>query len=218
MRDAYIENNKMKRQAWLILPVALIIIGVIVLFGDRDEENLPQAKIINSSPQSMLLELPVITSVETPDESAIQNLNWQAQEVSPPEKARQQVLQSLKEFSADFKLLRPQLEIWAKPGSTTNQKLARRMGQVLAQNNLGSVNQNLSPPDAAKMIDRGVLLVTAKDNILLAKRLIAAFNPYLSGRVRVLYDHQITPQSMQLYFFGSPYFSDVGQATFDNQF
>ncbi len=218
MRDAYIENNKMKRQAWLILPVALIIIGVIVLFGDRDEENLPQAKIINSSPQSMLLELPVITSVETPDESAIQNLNWQAQEVSPPEKARQQVLQSLKEFSADFKLLRPQLEIWAKPGSTTNQKLARRMGQVLAQNNLGGVNQNLSPPDAAKMIDRGVLLVTAKDNILLAKRLIAAFNPYLSGRVKVFYDHQITPQSMQLYFFGSPYFSDVGQATFDNQF
>jgi hypothetical protein len=69
VNDAYVEHNKMKRQAWLTLPLALIVIGLIVLFGDYDRGKLAQPEVLASSPQGRVLELPVFSS--TPE------VNWQ---------------------------------------------------------------------------------------------------------------------------------------------
>ncbi len=206
VNDAYVEHNKTKRQAWLILPLALIVIGLIVLFGDYDRGTLPQPEVLASSPQGMLLELPVA--------SATPEVNWQTEWAPSSNDARQQVLQSLSEYAANFKQLRTLLEVWAEPGSAEREKLAQRLGKALAHYNLGRVNQAVIPPAALAMLDSGALLVCAEEDRELAMRMLAALTPYLGGKVTVRFTPELTAQSMRLYLFGTPYFSDLGQAKF----
>lgn len=206
VNDAYVEHNKTKRQAWLILPLALIIIGIIVLFGDYDRGTLPQPKILASSPQGMLLELPVVST--TPE------VSWQTEWAPSSDDARRQVLQSLSEYAANFKQLRTQLEVWAEPGSVEREDLAQRLGKALAHYNLGRANQAVVLPAALTMLDSGALLVCAEEDRELAMRMLAALTPYLGGKVSVRFAPEVAAQSMRLYLFGTPYFSDMGQAKF----
>lgn len=206
VNDAYVEHNKMKRQAWLILPLALIVIGLIVLFGDYDRGKLPQPEVLASSPQGRLLELPVVST--TPE------VNWQTEWAPGSDDARRQVLQSLSEYAANFKQLRTLMDVWAEPGSDEREKLAQRLGKALAHYNLGRVNQAVIPPAALAMLDSGALLVCAEEDLELAMRMLAALTPYLGGKVTVRFTPELAAQSMRLYLFGTPYFSDLGQAKF----
>jgi hypothetical protein len=206
VNDAYVEHNKMKRQAWLTLPLALIVIGLIVLFGDYDRGKLAQPEVLASSPQGRVLELPVFSS--TPE------VNWQTEWAPGSDGGRRQVLQSLSEYAANFKQLRTLLEVWAEPGSGEREKLAQRLGSALAHYNLGRVNQAVIPPAALAVLDSGALLVCAEEDLELAMRMLAALTPYLGGKVTVRFTPELAAQSMHLYLFGTPYFSDLGQAKF----
>lgn len=206
VNDAYIEHNKTKRQAWLILPLALIVIGLITLFGDYDRGILPQPKVLASSPQGMLLELPLV--------STNSKVNWQTEWGPSSGNARQQVLQSLSEYAADFQQLRTLLEVWAEPGLAEREGLAQRLGEALAHYNLGGVNQAIIPPPALAVLDSGALLVCAEEDRELALRLLAALTPYLGGKVTVRFNSEFGAQSLRLYLFGTPYFNDLGQAKF----
>ena len=127
---------------------------------------------------------------------------------------RQQVLQSLGEYAADFKQLRTQLKVWAEPGSTERNKLVQRMGNALARYSLGGVIQeaNLS----FTRPDEGVLMICAAADKDLALRILAALSPFISGKVSIHFDTDLAAQSMHLYLFGVPYFNNQGQANFDH--
>lgn len=206
VNDAYVEHNKTKKQAWLVLPLALIVIGLIALFGDYDSGKLSEPKVLASSPQGLLLELPVVSNAP--------EMDWQAEWAPSSDGARRQVLQSLSEYAADFKQLRTLLEVWAEPGAAEREKLAQRLGKALAHYNLGRVNQTVVPPAALAMLDSGALLVCAEEDRELAMRMLAALTPYLGGQVTVHFTSEFAAQSMRLYLFGTPSFSDLGQAKF----
>jgi hypothetical protein len=206
VNDAYIEHNKTKRQAWLLVPILLVIILLIALFGDRDNIKNGQPTVLESTPLGMLVELPLVTTTA-------KALNWQTQWNPSLKMPRQQVLQSLSEYAADFKQLRTQLQVWAEPGSKERNKLVQRMGNALARYSLGGVMQEANP--AFTRPDKGVLLICAADDKNLALGILAALTPYLSGKVSIHFDTDLTAQSMQLYLFGVPYFNDQGQASFD---
>ena len=209
VNDAYIEHNKTKRQAWWLVPILLVIILFIALFGDRDNDKLLQPKILESSPAGMLLELPDVSTSQTAD--------WKTQWNPALKMPRQQVLQSLSEYVADYKQLRTQVEVWAEPGSTERDKLVQRMGNALARYSLGGVNQEAKPEDSPVFtkLEKGILLICSKADKELALRILAAFTPYLSGKVSVRFDTEIAAQSIRLYLFGTPYFNDQGQVKFD---
>ncbi|RLQ20154.1 hypothetical protein DWB85_19190 [Seongchinamella sediminis] len=184
----------------------MIVIGLIVLFGDYDRGKLPQPKVLASSPEGILFELPVVST--TPD------VNWKTDWAPGSDDARRQVLQSLSEYTANFKQLRTLLDVWAEPGSDEREKLAQRLGKALAHYNLGRVNQAVIPPAALAMLDSGALLVCAEEDLELAMRMLAALTPYLGGKVTVRFTPELAAQSMRLYLFGTSYFSDLGQAKF----
>ena len=211
-KDSYIEHNKTKKQAWLIIPLGLIIIGTILFFGDYNNDTQP-SNTLETSPQELLLELPLLPTNRP--------ANWTAEWTPTSAAIRQQVLQSLSQYAADFKQLRPQLDIWAEPGSATLEKLAQRIGKALAQYHLGQVNNNINPPAEKTMFktifDNGVLLVCTETDRVLAKRMLEALSPYLGGNVRVRFNSELAGQSMQLYLFGTPYFTDEGQASFSHK-
>jgi hypothetical protein len=206
VNDAYIEHNKMKRQAWLILPLGLMIIGLIVLFGDYDHGKLPQPKIIASSSQGVQLELPTI--------STNSKLNLKVEWAPSSGDARGQVLQSLSEYAANFKQLRTLMYVWAEPGSVELKKLAQRLGKALAHYNLGRVDQSIIAPAALGMLDSGALLICAEEDRELAMHMLRALTPYLGGQIVVRFSPELAAQSMHLYLFGAPYFTDMGQAKF----
>lgn len=208
IKDAYREHNRMKKQSWLLIPIALIVIGLIVVFGNRtNNEGADPLTMVEQSTASMVLVLPVATAGGP--------VSWQTEWVPAPESARQQVLQSLNEFYTDFRQLRPQLGVWVEPGSETRNQLAARFGTALAQHSLGAVTEDAQPPPVIDKLDSGALLYCREADSVLAQRLLAALAPYLAGRVTVRYDADATAQSMRLYFFGQPYFNNQGQATFD---
>lgn len=210
INDAYVEHNKTKKQAWLIIPLALIIIGLIIVFGNHDDDGLfpnKQPSVISSSPQGMLIELPTVAVQEA--------INWQPEWLLASNLARQQVLQSLSQYAADYQQLRLRLEVWAKPGATERTKLAQRIGKALAHYDLGQVNQSANPPAAIVTGDDAVVLLCAEADRELAIRLLAALSPYLSGKVSLRFEPEIRPQTMRLYLLGTPYFNTYGQATFD---
>jgi hypothetical protein len=206
VNDAYIEHNKTKRQAWLLMPILFVIILLIALFGDRDNDQLLQPEILENSPAGMLLELAVITTTPAVD----WKLKWNPSLKMP----RQQVLQSLSEYAADFKQLRTQLEVWAEPGSTERDQLVQRIGSALERYDIGGVKQEANP--AVTQPDEGMLLICAAADKELAVRILAALTPYISGKVVMRFDSDLAAQSMQLYLFGTPYFNDLGQAKFDH--
>lgn len=217
VNDAYVENNQTKRQAWLVVPLVLIIIGLIMLFGRPGDSALPQPKILESSPQGMLIELPNVAT------DAV--VSWHAQWTPASDTTRQQVLQSLSQYAADYKQLRTLLEVRPGAGPPELEQLSQRIGAALALYNLGraipggnlAVGEPLidNLPVKLTLPDNGLLLICAEDDSELARRLLAALTPYLSGRVSVYFDTKITAQSMRLYLIGTPYFNDQGQATFD---
>jgi hypothetical protein len=206
VNDAYIEHNKTKRQAWLLVPILLVIILLIALFGDRDNTKNLQPTVLESTSVSMLVELPLAATTA-------KALNWQTQWDPSLNMPRQQVIQSLSEYAADFKQLRTQLQVWSEPGSKERGKLVQRMGSELARYSLGGVMQEANP--AFTRPDEGVLLICAAADKDLALRILAALTPYISGKVSIHFDTNLTAQSMQLYLFGVPYFNDQGQANFD---
>lgn len=205
VNDAYIEHNQTKRQAWLLVPVLLVIVLLIALFGNSDNIKKLQPTVLESTPVGMLVELPLATTTKA--------LDWQLQWDPSLQMPRQQVLQSLNKYAADFKQLRTQLQTWAEPGSTERDNLVKRMGNALARYSLGGVNQEANP--AFTRPDEGVLLICAAADKDLALRILAALTPYLSGKVSIHFATDLTAQSMQLYLFGTPYFNDQGQANFD---
>jgi hypothetical protein len=213
VNDAYIEHNKTKRLAWWLIPILLVITLIIALFGDRDNDKLLQPKIIESSSVGMLLELPDISTTQTVD--------WKTQWNPSLKMPRQQVLQSLSEYVADYKQLRTQVEVWAEPGSTERDKLVQRMSNALARYSLEGVNQEASSEERLEnnpvftKLEKGILLICSEADKELALRILAAFTPYISGKVNVRFDTEIAAQSMRLYLFGTPYFNDQGQAKFD---
>jgi ABC-type uncharacterized transport system fused permease/ATPase subunit len=205
VNDAYIEHNQTKRQAWLLVPILLVITLIIALFGDSDNIKNSQPTVLESTPEGMLVELPFAKTTEA--------LEWQTQWDPSLSMPRQQVLQSLSEYAADFKQLRTQLQVWAEPGSTERDKLVQRMSNALAQYALGGVVQEANPVFTRP--NEGVLLICAAADKDLALRILAALTPYLSGKVSIHFATDLTAQSMQLYLFGVPYFNDQGQANFD---
>lgn len=205
VNDAYIEHNKTKRQAWWLIPILLVITLLIALFGDRDNDKLLQAKVIESSSAGMLLELPDLTT----DKEGV----WHAQWNPSSDIGRQQVLQSLSEYAADYKQLRTQVEVWTEPGSAERNKLALRMGNALARYSLGGGNREIN--SAFIKPEQGVLLICLEADKELALRILAALTPYISGKVSVRFDKEVAAQSMRLYLFGTPYFNDQGQAKFE---
>jgi hypothetical protein len=205
VNDAYIEHNQTKRQAWLLVPILLVITLLIALFGDSDNIKKSQPTVLESTPEGMLVELPFATTTKA--------LDWQTQWDPSLNMPRQQVLQSLNEYAANFKQLRTQLQIWAEPGSTERDNLVQRMGNALARYSLGGVSQEANP--AFTRPNEGILLICAVADKDLALRILAALTPYISGKVSIHFATDLTAQSMQLYLFGVPYFNDQGQANFD---
>jgi hypothetical protein len=205
VKDAYIEHNKTKRQAWLFVPILLVIIVLIALFGNNDNIKHSQPTVLESSPVGMLVKLPFATTIKA--------IDWQVQWDPSLNMPRQQVLQSLGEYAADFKQLRTQLQVRAEPGSVEKNKLVQRIGNALARYSLGGVIQEANP--ALTRPDEGVLLICAAADKNLALRILAALTPYVSGNVSIHFDTELAAQSMQLYLFGVPYFNDQGQANFD---
>jgi hypothetical protein len=206
VNDAYIEHNKTKRQAWWLVPILLVIILLIAVFGDNDNGKHLQPEILSSSPLEILLELPLVATTQTVDWKT----KWNPSLTMP----RQQVLQSLSEYAADFKQLRTQLEVWAEPGSTERDQLVQRIGSALERYDLGGVKQGANP--AVTRPPEGMLLICAAADKELAVRMLAALTPYISGKVIMRFDTDLAAQSMQLYLFGTPYFNDQGQAKFDH--
>lgn len=195
----------MKRQAWGIIPLALIVLGLIVLFG-RDSGSPPAPHVLEESARGMTVLLPTITDEDS-------SPAWKAQWVSADKAARQQVAQSLTAVRADYKQLRPRLRVSVDPDSQRANRLAQRIGEALAHHDLGLYASEPFEP-SSPALSAGAVLYCSEPDRAMALRLLGALAPYLGGRVEVRFSASSGPQTMRLHLQGDPWFNRVGQANF----
>ena len=204
----------MSAQNKLSIPVPAVWVGLVALCllaglwysQTRQTSELPEPQIVSTSAQGQHLQMPSQASGQ-----------WQQELVPAQSGLRQQVLERLSVVSARYQQLRPQIGIWAEPGLPARERVARQLGDALAQYNLGKLVPDATPPAYSADLEGAVIMRCAEKDQRIARELLGALAPYLSGRVFLMFDQSASVNRMQLFLIGKPWFDPRGLATFDPQ-
>lgn len=184
----------------------LALLAALALVLSRDHEDPAEPRVLSSSGQGQHLLLP-----------AEPEGNWQADFVVASGDKRERVLQALAEVRARYKQVRPEIRVWAEPGLMSRERLALQLARSLAQLNLGQQVEGVTPPAFASELPGALVLRCRAADQKIARALLGALAPYLSGRVYLMFDESTAAHQMQLYLLGKPWFDERGLATFDPQ-
>ena len=188
---------------WLAIPV--VVIGTMVYYlANTPGETFPQPRVLDANAQGILLELPIVSAGKT--------VSWQPEWVvasAPANKAVDTLLQKLKS-QTDAAIT---IEVFAAPGSKSQEQLSQRFDKILSSHKMGSAS--IQKLEASEQEQQGVVVNCNLADYELAKKLLGALSPYLGGKVALFYDEQLPAQKITVFLYGQPYFNNQGQSTFD---
>lgn len=174
-------SRNLSPQAWLLIPLALLVGGLILFFGQTDDNA--SVRVVQSSSSGMVLSI-------GPGEGG------------PPGTAgakarRAQALANLAEFRAHYQQLSPFVSVIAIDDSAAGGAFARELGDLLAELNLG--NRVKQPPAATGGEDSAAIrLRCAPGDGSVARDLVAALSPLLRGSATITFDQSLGVADMLL--------------------
>ncbi len=190
--------------AWLVLPLAVIVTALILLFGrGNSDQNLP----------------PLIHGgVEGQDRVALQGGRSDGdgtiyRPVTPAR--REAALQRLAEFRARYRQARPFVVVSAAANSEPLDKRARDIGSALSSHGLGRYSQEIPALESSPDLSELPAIYLAPRDTRIARELLWALEPYLAGHIAVVYDGDLRTDQVRLHLRGHPRFSAEGEAIFD---
>ena len=188
--------------AWLVIPLAVVVTAIILLFGREDaDQNLPP--LVRGGGQA-------------PDQVVLEGGAGQGDidYRSVTSARREAALQRLAEFRANYRQARPFVVVSAAATSEPLDKLAREIGGALSLHELGAYRQDV--PDFKSGAGSSELpeMHLAPRDTHIARELLWALEPFLGGRISLVYDAELRIDQIQLRMQGRPWFSAEGEATF----
>lgn len=189
--------RSMSRYAWMAPAVVLLALLLVYLFGG-DQGGRVQVLAEGADYQRL--------QIGDPDDTGALQA---AAALSAA--TREHVLQNLSRFRAEYQMLGPSVTLSAAPGSANATELARRLGALLAQYNLGDFAAQETGGQPTVSADGLVLRVRPADRAI-ARELIAALAPMLAGNVTIHFDDTLPTGRMQLQVRGVSGFTPQGVA------
>lgn len=202
-----VSRQNVKHLAWGLLPLAVLVVGLIVIFGVPEDRRLSSPTITERGESYMHLQLGQAVKAD--------GMELSSQFTPLSSDRRDQLLNSLSRFRAQYKQSAPQLRVWAPPGSENAQRVARQLGTSLAQLGLGkTVRRAPGPvPDSDAPM---VLMGTEKDQNII-RQLLTALSFHLAGDMEVRFDDTVSLDNLILYLPGEPRFTPEGIAYFGKE-
>lgn len=200
-------RQNVKHLAWGLLPLAALVVGLIVIFGVPDERRLPAPAITERGEGHMRLQLGQAAKADGRELSS--------QFIPLSSDRRDQLLNRLSKFRAQYKQSAPQLRVWAPPASKNAQRVAGQLGSSLAQLGLGkTLRQAPGPvPDS----DAPMLLIGTEKDQNIIRQLLTALSFHLAGDMEVRFDDTVSLDNLILYLPGEPRFTPEGVAYFGKE-
>lgn len=192
----------MKKLVWILVPALMVFVGA-TWFINTTGGTYPLPQVLDSNARGMLLSLPVVATDK--------NVTWQPDWVESSQPGRKAVTQALIQVADELEDRDIDVSVLADAGSPTRKKVTMRLGDALAQQELGGYRLQSSPAQERKV---GVVLRCTQADGMIARRILGALAPYLGGRVALLYT-ELPAGTIELELLGEPFFNSQGQAAFD---
>lgn len=160
-------DRSVASQAWLLIPLALLIGGLILLFGRGGSDADRGVRVLESTASGMVL----FISPEPPGDRG----------------RRERAMANLAEFRAHYRQLSPFVSVIATDDSAAGADFARELGDLLAQYNLGNrVKQAPAVPEAAG--GASIRLRCGPGDASVGRDMITALAPLLQGQATITFD------------------------------
>ena len=192
------------RLAWGLIPLA-IIIGVLLLLRPPASDPGATATQLESRPGAVLLAVNADSSTTAASPGFV-----------PPAPARRdQVLQRLSQFRADYKQLAPAMAVRYQADSPDSAKLADVLTQALSQYGLdrGTATSEPIPDAGGEDWSASIIVHTAQGDEETVRRLLQALAPYFSAQVLLVFDDTRISE-LTLRIMAAPAFTEDGLAVF----
>ena len=194
--------KSMSRYAWIAPAIILLALGLIYL-ADNDEPDRVQTLEATVDFERVRMGHPDQHGKLQRDQTLSAT-------------TRRHVVQNLSGFRADHKVVGPTITVTAIEASGASRDLAKRIGGLLAQHNLGRYAEE---PETTEMSESGggrdgVVLFVRRTDRSLAQGLITALAPMLSGTVTIQFNDERRAGQLLLAIVATPGFTDEGVAVF----
>lgn len=205
MRINRLGYRSMSRYAWMAPVLVLLTLGVIYLFGNDSPDRI-QTREATENFERVRLDPPA-------ESEALQG------PVALSDARRQNVLQRLSAFRADYRVVSPTVTVAALEASSASRELAQRIGGLLAQHNLG---RYAAEPVVIEHIgdggNDGLIIAVKREDRTLARTLATALSPMLSGTIRIQFDDTRRSGHLLVGVAARPRFTAEGMAVFSPEF
>lgn len=134
--------------------------------------------------------------------------------IPPAAERRNQALQRLGQFRADYKQLAPSMKVSFKPGSSERAQLAATIERALSQYGLGYRSAEEVSDVAVQNRQASVMVRAPRSHRETVHRLLEALAPLFSARVLLIFDDDIRIDALTLHIEETPMFSEDGLAIF----
>ena len=196
--------------AWWIVPLALFIGLLLLVFGSADEDPAPPVVLEHPSPDTELVSIgsvPVSTAA-----------SLTAHFTPPDEQLYQRTGENLRRFRTDFRQLAPAITVSAVPGSKNRDKAVAALADMLASEQLAA-DPSASPVDTRtqESVEADLVLYTREANRDIVFRFLTAVSPYVNGRVLLVFNNDFTLDRLHLVFRREPWFTPSGAIVFPDE-
>tara|TARA_R110002072_G_scaffold119380_2_gene252173 strand:- start:1417 stop:2082 length:666 start_codon:yes stop_codon:yes gene_type:complete len=195
--------------AWLIVPLALFIGLLLLLFGSADDDPAQPKVLAKPSPDTELV------SIGSAPASTATAASLTTQFTPPDEQLYQRMGENLRRFRTDFRQMAPAINVSAVPGSKNRDKAVAALADMLASEQLsGHPDASVADTRAKENVAADLILYTRQANREIVFRFLAAISPYLSGRVLLVFNDDFTLDRLHLVFRDEPLFTPSGAVVF----
>lgn len=193
--------------AWWIVPLALFIGLLLLVFGSADEDPAQPVVLAHPSPHT---ELVSIGSVSVSTAASLT-----AHFTPPDEQLYQRTKENLRRFRTDFRQMAPAITVSAIPGSKNRYKAVAALADMLASEQLAA-DPSASAVDTRtqESVEADLTLYTREANRDVVFRFLTAISPYVSGRVLLVFNDDFTLDRLHLVFRSEPWFTPSGAVVF----
>ena len=188
--------------AWIVPAVVLLALLLILVFGNGDGPLAPDIETVERSPEHEIIRIGSTEGYADLQPSATLS-----------EERRQAVLQNLSELRAEYKLVGPGVITTADKGNEAGRQLARTVGTLLANYNLGQFRAGVQPPLAAPGAT-GVIVYARPKDAVIARAVVRSISPLLIGNVTLVFADDLKTGDLLLVVAGIPGFTTEGVAVF----
>lgn len=194
-------RKSMSRYAWIAPVIVALAFGLVYLFGDSGPNHIKTLEVTGHYERVRI-------------DQPVQHGELQSSKALSAD-TRQRVLQRLSGFRAEHRMLGPAVTVTTLKASAASIELAQRIGELLAQHNLGNYTADPRITGDTHGVDSdGVILSVRRADRTMAHDLVSALSPMLAGTVRIRLDDTHQPGKLLLEIAATPGFSDQGVAVF----